>query len=124
MNIIALYLKTYYNTYVRFLVPKPFPMETITVSKARANLYQLFKQTLKKHLPLRINSKEGTLVLLPEEDFDNLMETAELLSINGFQDSIKKGDSEIKKGELYTFDNVLKKKKNSPYFSPSKLKKI
>lgn len=101
--------KMYYTMYVRNIVHKHIKMNTITASKARLNLFQLFKQTLKNHLPIRINSKEGTLILMPEDDYENLLETAELLSIHGFKESIKKSDKEIEKGEVYAFDNIFGK---------------
>ncbi len=83
-------------------------MNTITATKARSNLFQLFKKTLQSHLPVRINSKEGTLILISEEEYESLLETAELLSTPGLKESIKKADKEIEKGEVYDFDNIFK----------------
>ena len=71
------------------------------------NLFQLFKKVLKSHLPVRINSKDGTLVLIPEEDYESLVETAELLSVKGFKESIKKADKEIKEENLYSLEDVF-----------------
>ena len=47
-------------------------------------------------------------ILMSEETYDNLIETAELLSIPGFKVSIKKAEQEIKKGEWFTLEEVFK----------------
>ena len=83
-------------------------MLTITSTNARSNLFQLLKKILKSHIPTKISSKEGTVVLLPEEDYESLIETAELLSTPGLKQSIKKADKEISQGEVFSFDNIFK----------------
>ena len=83
-------------------------MNTITVTNARTNLFQLLKKTLKSHLPARISSREGNVILIPEEDYENLIETAELLSIPGLKESIEKSDREILAGEISSFNEVFK----------------
>lgn len=47
--------------------------------------------------------------MISEEDYESLLETAELLAQPGLKESIKKADKEIEKGELYTLDDVFKK---------------
>ena len=46
--------------------------------------------------------------MISEEDYESLLETAELLARPGLKQSIKKTDREIKKGGLYTLDDVFK----------------
>jgi len=82
-------------------------MNTITATSARSGLFQLLKQTVKGHLRTKIASKEGFAVLLSEEEYEGLLETAELLSIKGLEESIQKSNEEIAKGELYDLDQVL-----------------
>lgn len=82
-------------------------MHTITATNARSNMFQLLKETIKKHFPIRISSKEGSAILISEEDYESLIETAELLSEPGLKKSIQKADQEIKKGEIYSFDQVF-----------------
>lgn len=72
------------------------------------NLFQIVKKTAKGHLPTRISSKEGNVVIVSEDMYENLLETAELLSEPGFKESMKKADKEIQKGEIYAFDQVFK----------------
>ena len=64
-------------------------MTTITATAARSNWFDLLKKTIKGHVLTRVSSKEGNVVLLSEEDYESLLETAELLSIEGLKDSIK-----------------------------------
>lgn len=82
-------------------------MNILTATKARSNLYQLLKKVLKEHLPVKISSKEGNVVVISEEEYESLLETAELLSIPGFKESIKKADKEIEKGNVVAFDEVF-----------------
>ena len=45
---------------------------------------------------------------MSEEDYESLLETAQLLSIPGFLESIQKADKEIKNGETHSMDDVFK----------------
>lgn len=83
-------------------------MVTITTTNARSNLFQIVKKTAKGQAPTKISSKDGNVVLISEDDYESLLETAELLSITGFKDSIAKADKEIKEGKLYTFEETFK----------------
>ncbi len=82
-------------------------MNTLTATKARVNLFKLLKQTVKGHLHTRISSKEGNAILISEEDYESLLETAELLSIKGLKESISKADKEIENGELISSDEAF-----------------
>ena len=83
-------------------------MKTITATKARSDLFNLLKETIKGHQEIKINSKEGAAVLVSEEDYENLLETLHLLSISGLKDSIAKADKEIAHGETRSFEDVFK----------------
>lgn len=83
-------------------------MNTITATNARSTLFQLLKETVKGHIFTRISSKEGNVVLISEEEFESLLETAELLEVVKLKESIKKADKEIEKGNIYSFDEVFK----------------
>ncbi|MBU0561930.1 MAG: type II toxin-antitoxin system Phd/YefM family antitoxin [Bacteroidetes bacterium] len=82
-------------------------MNTITASEARTNLFQLIKKTVKGHVHTRITSKEGSAVMLSEEEYESLLETSELLSVPNFKQTIKKADKEIKEGKTLSFDDVF-----------------
>lgn len=83
-------------------------MKTYTATDARSNLFKLLKTTIMGHAITRIASKDGAAILISEDDYESLMETAELLSIPGFKKSIEKADREIEKGEMYSLDEVFK----------------
>lgn len=83
-------------------------MNAITATKARSNLFQILKKSIKEHSPVRVSCKEGSVILIAEEDFESLMETAELLQEPGLKASIKKADKEISKGDVYSFDEIFK----------------
>ncbi len=44
---------------------------------------------------------------MSEEDYENLTETLELLSIPDFKKSLNVADREIEKGETYSMDEVF-----------------
>lgn len=66
-------------------------MKTINVTKARANLYRLLNEANESHEPIQITGKNGTVVLIAEEDWRAIQETLHLTSISGMKDSIIEG---------------------------------
>ena len=82
-------------------------MTTITATELRSNLFKVLKKTVKGHLLTKISSKEGNAVLLSEEEYESLLETAELLSIPKLKESLKIADEEVKRGEVYSIDDVF-----------------
>lgn len=82
-------------------------MTTLTATDARSNWFELLKKIIKGHRVCRIISKEGRAVMLSEEDYENLMETLELLSQPGMLKSIKRAKKEIKQGKTYSMKEVF-----------------
>ena len=82
-------------------------METLTASSVRSDLFNVLRKTIKGHRQLRISSKEGNAILLSEEDFESIMESAHLLSIPGFVTSIRKADDEIEKNETISMEEAF-----------------
>lgn len=66
-------------------------MKTINVTKARVNLYRLLNEANESHEPIQITGKNGTVVLIAEEDWRAIQETLHLTSISGMKDSIIEG---------------------------------
>lgn len=64
-------------------------MNTLTVSKARGNLYRLIDQTLESHEPILISGKPSSAVLLSAEDWSAIQETLYLLAVPGMRETIK-----------------------------------
>ena len=82
-------------------------MKTVTVTSARSNLFNLIKKTITEHRQFRVVSRGGGAVLLSENDYDNLIETLELLSTPGLLKSIRKAKREIRKGQTYSMKDVF-----------------
>ena len=82
-------------------------MQTLTVTNLRSNLFRIIKETIKGHQQIKITSKEGNAVLISEEDYESILETAELLSIKGFKETILKADQEIEDNKLYSMEEAF-----------------
>jgi len=62
-------------------------MTTINATEARANLYNLIEQALDE--PVRITSKRGTVVMISEEEWENILEMIYLAGVPGLEEDIK-----------------------------------
>ena len=73
-------------------------MNTINITNARTNLFQLVSDVNKGFNPVNIiNNKGENAILLSETDWRDIEETIYLNSIPGFIDSIEKARKETKK---------------------------
>ena len=84
-------------------------MTTLTATKARQNLFDLLKKSTKGHVPIRITSKSGDVVLMSGEDYESLLETLELLSQPDIAKSIKEARADIKAGRTKSLKEVFGK---------------
>jgi len=64
-------------------------MTTVNATEARADLYNIIERALEE--PIRITSKRGTVVMISEEEWENILETVYLMGVPGLEDDIKKG---------------------------------
>ena len=71
-------------------------VDTINITSARKNLYQIIKATNKTHIPVLITGKEGDAVLISSEDWKAMEETMYLNSVPGLADSILAAEAESK----------------------------
>jgi len=71
-------------------------VDTINITTARKNLYQLVKSANITHIPVLITGKEGDAVLISSEDWKAMEETMYLNSIPGLADSILAAEAESK----------------------------
>lgn len=83
-------------------------MKTITTTKARSDLFNIVKDIVKGHQEVKITSKEGSVVLVSEQDYENLMETLELMSVSGLTRSIHHADKDIENGDTISIDEAFK----------------
>lgn len=66
-------------------------MTSISVTQARAKLYELLDEAAESHEPIQITGKRSNAVLVSEEDWRAIQETLYLLSIPGMRESIHEG---------------------------------
>lgn len=66
-------------------------MKSISITKARSNLYQLVDEAAEIHEPIQITGKRSNAILLSEDDWRAIQETLYLLSIPGMRESIREG---------------------------------
>ena len=66
-------------------------MLNINITNARSELYKLASSCIKYNNIVNINTKEGNVILMSEEDYNNLVESLYLAGIPGIYESIEKG---------------------------------
>jgi antitoxin YefM len=82
-------------------------MNIVTATEARKELFNLIRRALRAHDPVRIQHREGGVVLVSEEDYEGLIETLELLSVPGMRESIAEAEADIAAGRTASIDEVL-----------------
>ena len=69
-------------------------MTSLSVTEARAKLYQLLNEAADSHEPIQITGKRSSAVLIAEEDWRSIQETLYLISIPRMRDAIRDGLAE------------------------------
>ena len=82
-------------------------MTNFTASEARQKLFELLKKSVKGHMPIRISSKSGDVVMISRDDYESLIETLELLSTPGMARSIQEAKEDIKAGRTKSISEVF-----------------
>jgi len=82
-------------------------MNKLTATDARRDFFDIVRGATQKHQVYRIQHRNGSVVLLSEEEYDSLIETLELLSIKGSRESIERSVDQIKRGETVSFEEVF-----------------
>lgn len=82
-------------------------MTTHTATEARQHLFDLLRKSAKGHIPIRIVSKTGGVVMISEEDYESLLETLELLSTPGMVKNIREARADIKAGRTRSLKEVF-----------------
>ena len=68
-------------------------MMNINITNARAELYKLASSCIKYNNVININTKEGNVIMMSEEDYNSLMESLYLAGIPGMYESIIRGSN-------------------------------
>lgn len=84
-------------------------MTTLTATQARQNLFTLVKKSIRGHIPVRISSREGDVILISQEDYEGLLETLELLSTPGMLRSIQEARADIRAGRTKSLKEIFGK---------------
>ncbi len=66
-------------------------MLNINITNFRKNIYGVLEQTIKYNEPVNISTKTGNAVVMSEEDYNSIMETLHLSSIEGMKEKIVDG---------------------------------
>ena len=82
-------------------------MNVVTATEARKEFFSLIRRALRAHDPVRIQHREGGVVLVSEEDYEGLLETLELLSIPGMRKSLTEAESDVAADRVASVDRVL-----------------
>ena len=64
-------------------------MITLNISRARDDLYKLASSCLKYNDVVNINTKEGNVIMLSEDDYNSLIESLYLAGIKGVYEDIE-----------------------------------
>jgi len=72
---------------------------TITISEARQRLFPLMEAVTDDRVPVRITSRKGNAVLVAEEDYDSLQETAYLFRSPANARRLLEADAALRRGE-------------------------
>lgn len=65
-------------------------MTTTNITKARSNFFELAERVVKFNDTVNVTTKDGSFVMLSEEDYNSIMETLYLYSIPGMAESLIK----------------------------------
>ena len=80
--------------YVRICVrynnsERRFNMINLNISNARAELYKLAASCIKYNDVININTKDGNVIMMSEEDYNSLIESLYLAGIKGVYEDIE-----------------------------------
>ena len=79
----------------------------ITATQARKELFQIIDRAVQGHEVVRVRHREGDAVILSGEDYENLIETIELLSLPGFRESLEEAEADIAAGRTVSAEEAL-----------------
>ena len=82
-------------------------MTTLSATNARREFFDLVRRATSGHKVYRIRHRQGSAVLMSEEDYESLIESLELLSIPGFRASMKRSVAQMKRGDTLLLEEVL-----------------
>ena len=82
-------------------------MNVATATQARKEFFNLIRHALRTHDPVRIQHREGRVVLVSAEDYEGLIESIELLSIPGIRKSLAEAEADVAADRVASVDRVF-----------------
>ena len=82
-------------------------MKTYTATSTRKELFTIFSNIVNNHEIYNVNYKDKGIVLIHQEDYEELLETLELLSEKEFREKLRKAENEIINNESYSFNEIF-----------------
>lgn len=64
-------------------------MDTLEITEAKEQLQELIQKASLENTQYRVTSEKGNVIILPEETYNNILVTLELLSTPGLLDNVK-----------------------------------
>ena len=81
-------------------------MDNISAQKAMNQLSELIQAATEEKRQYRITSDEGNVILIPEETYENILVTLELLSTPGLLDNLKEEQNSHSEEQLELFSQA------------------
>ena len=69
-------------------------MTNTNITNFRKDIYELLETTIKYNEPINVSTKNGNAIVLSEEDYNGLIETVNLLNVQGMKEKLLKGKEE------------------------------
>ena len=82
-------------------------MTTLSATVLRSRLFHVLKRASKAHVPFLITSRGGDVVIISKEDYENLLETMELLSTPGVLKGVREAKADIKAGRTKSMKEIF-----------------
>lgn len=79
-----------------------------TATNARKDLFKILDRVRDSSAPYRVTKDDQKYVLLTEEDYEDMLETIDMLSDEEFMNDIREGIKDIEEGRTESWDAVKK----------------
>ena len=82
-------------------------MTTLSATSLRSRLFQVLKRASKAHVPFLVTSRGGDVVIISKADYENLLESLELLSTSGVLKGVREAKADIKAGRTKSMEEIF-----------------
>jgi PHD/YefM family antitoxin component YafN of YafNO toxin-antitoxin module len=80
---------------------------SMTATQARNHLFDLIRKALHGREEVRIQHRDGSVVLLAEEDYEALLESLDLASVPGLRETLAEAEEDVAAGRTRPLEAVL-----------------